>query len=122
MKFISYQDNPHLRIRDLQNIWYMMKNYLEVINEERLYNDFDLLDEEDFDLWTVGARLLGRDMQLLLTEQTKALILKFLSEDENQGLTYFAEIIDRSENILGDRLTEITGMLRQLKKGILEGI
>lgn len=122
LKFISYHDKPHLRIRDLQDIYFVLKNYLEIINEDRLYHDLDLMAEEDFDLRTVGARLLGRDMQELLIHQTKSIILKMLSEEERQGLTHLAEIIDRSERLLGDRLLEIIEMLRQLKKGILEKI
>lgn len=120
LKFISYRDKPYLRIRDLQDIWFMMKNYLEIGNEDRLYEDADLVSEEDFDFRTVGARLLGRDIQPLLTEQTKTIILKMLAEDEAQGLPHLAEIVDRSENLPGDRLPEIMGMFQQLKKGINE--
>lgn len=118
LKFIAYHDKPHQRVRDLQDIWFVMKNYLEIISEDRLYNDYDLMNDEDFDLRTVGARFLGRDLQRLLTVQTKAVIVKLLSNNENQGLTHLAEIIDRSENLLRDRLPEIIENLRQLKRGI----
>ncbi len=97
LKFISYADKPQIRIRDIQDIWIMMKNYLEIISEERLYHDSDLLSEEDFDLRIVGARLLGRDMKPLLNERTEPVLLELLSEEENKELTSLAEIIERSE-------------------------
>lgn len=123
LKFISYNDRPHVRLRDLQDIWFSMKNFLEADNEKRLYEgrDSDLLENEDFDLRTVGARLLGRDMAKLLTTQTKQVVFKYLSEEGSEkGLTQTAEITKRAENLFDDNLSEVIEMFRQLRQGISE--
>lgn len=122
LKFVAYEDKPHIRIRDLQDIWFMMKNYETAGNEERIYEeDRDLLDDENFDSRTVGARLLGRDTARLLTAQTRQIILKHLAEDESEkGLPRIAEITARAEKIFDDDLPEVVEMFRQFKLGISE--
>jgi predicted nucleotidyltransferase len=122
LKFVSYDDKPHTRIRDLQDIWFMMKNYEAVGNKERIYEeDSDLLDDENFDVRTVGARLLGRDMARLLTTQTKKIIFKHLAENESDiGLSRIAETTARAEEIFDDHLPQVVEMFRQLRLGISE--
>lgn len=125
LKFTAFDDRPAERLSDLQDIKFMMQNYLEAGNEERLYSDAGLLDDEDFDLRTVGARLLGRDAAEILTGKTKTIIFKHLSEDENKitktGLLRIAELMHYRERELPENIELITKMLRELKKGILEG-
>lgn len=121
LKFVSYYDKPHDRIRDLQDIWFMMKNYLEAGNDERLYEAGDLLEDQDFDLRTAGARLLGRDMGELLTVPTKEIIDKLLSEENNEkSLIRTAETTHRAEKLFDDDLIVVINMYRQLKLGISE--
>lgn len=125
LKFISYDDRPQIRIRDLQDILFIMKNYLDADNEKRLYEgrDGNLLEDEDFDLRTVGARLLGRDMAKLLTAQTKQIIFKHLSDDESEkGLARTAETAQRAEEMFDDELPEVVEMFRQLRQGITENL
>lgn len=123
LKFIAYGDRPLERIRDLQDIWFSMRNYLEANNENRLYSgeDSDLLEDERFDLQTAGARLLGRDMAKLLTAETKQIIFKHLSEDENErNLVQTAEVTHRAEKLFDDTLPQVIEMFRQLRLGISE--
>lgn len=121
LKFVAYDDRPHERQTDLQDIWFLAKNYLSATGEERLYADADLMSDENFDYRTVGARLLGRDMAKLLTEQTRGIILKHLSEDDtNDGLMNIAGIINFSERRLEENLEDTIEMFRQLKKGIVK--
>ncbi|MGI8543465.1 MAG: hypothetical protein ACR2MD_08285 [Aridibacter sp.] len=95
LKFIAYDDRPQERQTDLQDILFLMETYLEAGNEERLYADSDLLNDESFDLRTVGAQMLGRDLKKLLTNRTRKTVLNHLSENEEQrsGLMKTAEII-----------------------------
>lgn len=124
LKFIAYDDRPQERQADLQDILFLMETYLEAGNEEKLYADSDLLNDESFDLRTVGAQMLGRDMKKLLTERTRKTVLKHLSENEerNSGLMNTAEIINYYEKSYEENLTEIVLMLRKLKQGITENL
>lgn len=53
-------------------------------NEDRLYDpqsgDTDLLEDQNFDYRTAGARLLGRDIVPLLNTETKSLVSRVLDE------------------------------------------
>lgn len=124
LKFIAYDDRPQERQTDLQDILFLMETYLEAGNEERLYADNTLLNDENFDLRTVGARMLGRDMKKLLTERARKTVLNHLSENEerNSGLMNTAETINYYEKSYEENLTEIVLMLRKLKQGITENL
>ncbi len=121
LKFVAYDDRPHERQTDLQDIWFLAVNYLSATGEDRLYEDADLMKDENFDYRTIGARLLGRDIAELLTEQTRGIILKHLSEDDTTaGLIDIAGIINFSERRLEENLEDTIELLQQLKRGIIE--
>lgn len=123
LKFVAYDDRPTERRTDLQDIWFLAVNYLSAMGEERLYEDAELMNDENFDFKTVGARFLGRDMAKLLTEQTRGIILKHLSEDNSTAcLINIANIINFTERRLEGNLEDTVEMLRQLKRGIIEGL
>lgn len=122
LKFIAYDDRPQQRQTDLQDILFLMETYLDAGNAERLYADDNLLNDENFDLRSVGARMLGRDMAKLLTGQTRKTILKHLSESdqENSGLNKIAETINYREKGFEENFVAIVRLLQQLKLGITE--
>lgn len=124
LKFVAFNDRPQARRRDVQDIFFIAKNYLDAGTEDRLYDetaDADLLGD-DFDYQTAGARILGRDISPLLNEETSEIISKLLAEEENGGsLQKFADII-AAEELSGDddRYKLIVEIFRQLRKGISE--
>lgn len=122
LKFVAYDDRPFERQTDLQDIWFIMKNYLDAGNEDRLYADTDLLNDENFNFQTVGARLLGRDLAHLLNEQTEKIMLAHLSEDEKESSNLFkiSEIVNYRERRFSEDLNEIIEIFQELKRGILE--
>src|SRR3990172_700430 len=62
MKIISWGDNTE-RQKDAKDLLFIMTNYAQAGNEERLYEkEVSLLEEEGFDIRLAGIRLLGRDM------------------------------------------------------------
>ncbi len=124
LKFIAYNDRPQERQTDLEDLLFVARSYLDADNEEKLYADDELMSEEDFDLRTVGARLLGRDMADLLTEQSEKVILTHLSEEsgdaDDRGLERTAEIMMAQSSRLDENLDLAVKMLRQLRQGITE--
>lgn len=125
LKFIAFNDRPPERRRDVQDIFFIAKNYLDAGNENRLYDetaDADLLGD-DFDFQTAGARMLGRDLAPLLNEKTSEIIQKLLAEEADGGsLQKFADIIAADEELRGDddRYELIAEIFRQFRKGISE--
>ncbi|WP_138995182.1 hypothetical protein [Larkinella sp. C7] len=64
LKLIAYDDRPEHRIKDLTDI-FILKNYLEIIEEDLCDQHADLL-ETSVSLEQTAARILGRHMQPLL--------------------------------------------------------
>jgi predicted nucleotidyltransferase len=106
LKFIAYHDRPAERVKDIDDILFIAKNYLDAGANEKLYDrDSDLLDE-DFDYLRTGARILGRDLAGLMAPDTRTIVFDTLRR-------------------LNDRYdaSESTGvLLREIKKGIKERI
>lgn len=98
LKLVSWVDRPFERERDAQDLWFVMKNYLDAGNEERLFAEnsrhLDLL--LDFDVELTGARLFGRDVAELLNEDTRQILQKALSEEDiNAGIYRLTAIASR---------------------------
>jgi predicted nucleotidyltransferase len=124
LKFIAYDDRPQERQTDLEDVLFVARSYLDADNEEKLYADDELLRDEDFDLRTVGARLLGRDMADLLTERSEKVILTHLSQESGEpgdrGLARTAEIMMAHSSRLDENVDLTVKMLHQLRQGITE--
>lgn len=82
LKLIAWNDNPVLRKKDAEDILYIMSSYLDLDNRVRLVEEHeDLLDEGEFDEVKIGARLLGRDLSLLVQKNTKHQIKEILKKE-----------------------------------------
>lgn len=124
LKFIAYNDNSAKRRRDVQDIWFIAKNYLKAGNEDRIYEqDADLLDEVDFDTRICGARLLGRDIALILRDKALSIVTETLADEESGGkLEKLADVIS-SENLYDEAQYKfILKTLTELRRGILERV
>lgn len=120
LKIIAWDDRtPDLRGRDAKDLSYIMKNYLEADNSERLYNEEHPIIEEDSDYEQAGARLLGRDIARMVKSDTKAAILSILESQTGEQKAYplVEEMMD-SRIARGDDFEENLKLLEILKHGI----
>lgn len=125
LKFIAYNDRPAQRHRDIQDIFFIAENYLEAGNEDRLYTsgeeDSDLLDDENFDYRTVGARLLGRDIAPLLNVETDKIICSMLNDESGgKSLYKLSDIVNNNRFQDLERERHTSAIFRELKRGIEE--
>lgn len=67
LKLISWNDRPEERVRDIDDLYMILKYYFEIESEEIYANHLDLFDE-DFDNVLAGARVLGRQMKEILAK------------------------------------------------------
>ncbi len=110
--------------RDAQDLSLIMKHYLAVGNEHRVYNEqgdcFDLLNE-DFDYEKASARILGRDVGRLLTEASRQIVEPVLSEKSaSNSIEALAMVMIRNEaNYHGDYDLAMA-MLAELRTGLKE--
>ena len=99
-----------------------MRNYLDAGNRERLYGDHgdssDLLADEDRDYDRASARVLGRDIGRILTEESRSIIeLTVVVEPERERLS--AALVSHNANYHGNADVALA-MLEVLRQGLFE--
>ena len=121
MKIIAWYDKYPLRKSDAKDLSLLIRNYLAVGNEKRLYNEESDLIVDDFDYEGASARLLGRDIADISHRKTLEVIIGILnSETGNQsGYRLIEHMVENSENFDYD-FEEILKLLESLKIGLLE--
>lgn len=81
MKLISWKDGFPTRSRDALDILYIIKNYIEAGNFERLQFEHSDLVDDKFDFELTGAILLGRDISKIANPQTIKVLNTILEEE-----------------------------------------
>jgi len=81
LKLISWEDAFPSRARDATDILYIMHNYIDAGNEERLYDEHNDLVNDDFDFELTGATLLGRDIVELAHSNTLEHITNLIANE-----------------------------------------
>lgn len=70
--------------RDADDLRLIMQHYLDAGNQDRIYSEqgdcSDLLNEE-FDYERASARILGRDVGRLLTDTSRQIVVRVLSQE-----------------------------------------
>jgi predicted nucleotidyltransferase len=114
MKLISWKDKYPERNKDAKDLKFIMLNYIEAGNFERIYDgeDSDILEGDAADYELMSARLLGRDVAIIITPESKEYILKIFNEetgerdhyklavDMRQGPSYSSHDFDANLNLL----------------------
>ncbi len=124
MKIISWKDRYPERDRDAIDLALIIQNYTDAGNIERIFDEaLDLVDSEDFDYVSVGARLLGRDIAVILSTDAKAVVLEILNNETGKQDRYrLLEDMMRSDLLLTNDFEDVLRWLEEVKTGILEGI
>ena len=116
LKLIAYDDRPEKRTQDPQDILQIIVNYFE-IEKEMIWEEHHDLFDEDSELIEIGARVIGREISEILSENRtlKERVLNILSlEDRVQK--------NMTEAMLHGDLTldNVEGWLTLIKKEIEE--
>lgn len=70
LKLVAWNDKPDSRIKDLEDIAFLLKNGWEIYENEAYENHLDLFDE-NFEQTKVAAQIIGRKMKPILELNTK---------------------------------------------------
>lgn len=121
MKLISWNDRYPARPKDAEDLLFLMNNYAEAGNLDRLYDDeVELLQSEDFDQTLAGIRLLGRDLASVTTEATGEVIRTILATETNeQGRLRLVQDMAQGAR-LHDRTDELINKLKKLHQGFTD--
>jgi predicted nucleotidyltransferase len=120
LKLFSWNDR--LENKDASDFWLIVKNYLNIAdNEERIYGQHtSWLEDADYDFEIAGAKLLGIDVAEISLQETKMQMLSFF---ENQKkLEKFAFEIMRVEGKIEDNFDRIMIILKAIEEGLKENV
>jgi predicted nucleotidyltransferase len=122
MKIVAWDDRRFQR--DAEDLGLIMRDYLDAGNQDRIYSEhgdcLDLLNEE-FDYDKASARILGRDIGRLLTDTSRMIVQRVLSEeiDQHRAEALVMAMVRNKENYYGDYDVAMA-MLAELRTGISE--
>ncbi len=119
MKLLSWHDNYPLRTKDAEDVMFFMKNYIELGNETRIWDgDSDIMKDGNYDHDHASARLLGRDMRVIMNEGTRALVSTIVERETNLD-SELRLVTDVARARLGGA-QEVLSLLTAMKKGMEE--
>lgn len=121
MKIISWNDRYPERPKDAEDLLFLMNNYAEAGNLDRLYEDeVELLQTEGFDQTLAGIRLLGQDLAAIATDATGETIRAILETETSEQSRYrLMQDMVRGSRLI-DRSDEIIGKINKLFEGVSE--
>lgn len=118
MKLISWNEKYPDRTKDAEDLLFIMENYVDVIDQNYLYEkEATLLEEEDFDNQMACIRLLGRDIAKISNTDTLNKIKEILLSETAEQSHY--RLISNMINVHND-FEKVLSLLNKLKQGILE--
>ena len=89
LKLIAWCDRADKTNKDALDIALIMRSYMEIDNERRLANEHsDITEDDDFDYRKAGARMLGRDIAKLSSDETLAFIKALLKTETDEQKRY----------------------------------
>jgi len=122
LKLISWVDRS-FKNKDAKDLDFIITNYLEAGNQDRLYNaNEDILVEYDFNHELAGARLLGRDISEVVNKKAKTALSEILDKETDENGQFrlvitMMGIPSTTENDFEKKLN----LINALKKGIIGG-
>ncbi|MEN8194773.1 MAG: hypothetical protein ABFS12_18275 [Bacteroidota bacterium] len=121
MKLISWDEKYPERRKDATDMFLILKYYLEGDNEDKLYNEYsDILDEDNFDYELASARVLGRDIARTVMKETLNWIVRILKREISPD-DEFRLIGDLTAMISAENPSDIAlSYLESVYKGIIE--
>jgi len=119
LKIIAWSDRADINPKDAIDLEFIIQNYLDIGNNERLYEEhIDLLDD-NFDYVRTGARLLGRDIANILGDKAIAVLNQIIEEQTVEG-DKFPLVEDMSRGGSGESFEENLTLLKSLRQGIVD--
>ena len=116
LKILTWHESPD-RKHDAQDLDFILLNYLQAGNFERLFEEHHDLIIEQFDTTVAGAELLGRDLKDICNEELRLLIAQILSlsiqpKSNYKLATSMIQTFDNLDEALESKLSLLQAVLR----------
>lgn len=122
LKIVSWDDNPDRRRKDAPDLFFILQNYLDAGNLDRLFEEApDLIEDGDSDYELTSARLLGRDISKIASHATKKILLRILERESGrkQGHRMAMDVV-QSDGCRFLDYERVTAYFESLLKGLSE--
>jgi predicted nucleotidyltransferase len=114
LKLIAFSDRPEHRLKDLEDVAFIMVNYVDIVGEELYEEQYDLL-EANMTLQLISARILGRHLRPLLAK-SKLLHRRIIEILNEQILIGEDSPLARSFRLQSGSIATTEGALQQLNE------
>ena len=121
LKLAAFNDRKNTTNKDADDLAFIIENYLSINEERAVAEHYDIYAAENFNTFTAGAILLGRDIKTIIGEYTDTIqifiqIIEVESNMEDESLL-MNQIIETHKSINYDTIVEaINNLLQELKK------
>ncbi|MGD2271644.1 MAG: nucleotidyl transferase AbiEii/AbiGii toxin family protein [Desulfobacterales bacterium] len=122
LKLISWHENSARRRKDASDLVFIIRNYLDAGNLERLFEDApDIVDSGDYDYEAGSARLLGRDISRIAFTTTKAKLIKILKKESRrkQGHRIAMDVL-QGRRLAEESYEDVSALFDALLKGLTD--
>lgn len=119
LKIFAWGDRGHETSKDAEDLALLLRTYPHAGNESRLYAEsIDAMEAVDHRLDLAGARLLGRDVRLMITEDTRKHLTRFLGDRARRERLNIA--MARVWGVTEEAESEAERMFEQFRNGLEE--
>ncbi len=122
LKLISWDDNHARRQKDASDLVFIIRNYLDAGNLERLFEEApDIVDSGEYDYEAGSARLLGRDIsKIAYTGTTNRLIEILRRESTNKQGHGIAIDVLQADRFADESYEKVSAYFDALLKGLTD--
>ena len=121
LKLAAFKDRKYATNKDADDIALILENYLDINDERTAAEHYDIYEADNFNTFTAGATLLGRDIKSIPegNEKTVNTLIQILEEELKLEEKSFLinQIIETHKTIEYDNAVEaLDNLLQELKK------
>ena len=115
LKIVAFMDDPHRRVKNLDDIWGLLADYES--DSERLFSDV-VIDAALEDFGLAPAFLLGVDLRALCTDEEKEVVDAFLADmdEENPGWMPFVRARGVGDHVEEDAKAQLQSFRRGFER------
>ena len=122
LKLIAWDDNPDRRRKDAPDLFFIIQNYLDAGNLERLFDEApDIVEASDYNFEEGSALFLGRNISRVASSTTRVKLIEILKRESlrKQGHRIAMDMLQGSK--FGERTyDEIAALFDALLKGLTD--
>ena len=115
LKLAAFNDRKNTTNKDADDLAFIIENYLSINEERAAAEHYDIYEADNFNTFTAGATLLGRDIKSILgsSEETINTFIQILEEES----PLINQIIETHKTIEYDTTVEaLNNLLQELKQ------